>query len=55
MIMRIVIPLLLLPLVVLAFPLLFALAWLREAVSDRAAARSPSQLLMPRSLTLPRH
>lgn len=39
MIIRVVIPLLLLPLLVIALPLMFALAWLREAVGDLAPAR----------------
>ena len=36
MITRVAIPLLLLPLLVLTLPLMFALAWLQEAISDRA-------------------
>jgi hypothetical protein len=39
MITRVAIPLLLLPLLALTLPLLFALAWVHEAISDRAPTR----------------
>lgn len=39
MIFRVAIPLLLLPLLAVTLPLMFALAWLHEALSDMAAAR----------------
>jgi hypothetical protein len=39
MIFRIVIPLLLLPLLAVTLPLMFALAWLHEALGDLAPAR----------------
>jgi hypothetical protein len=39
MIFRVAIPLLLLPLLAVTLPLMFALAWLHEAVNDRALAR----------------
>jgi len=42
MIARIAIPLLLLPLLALTLPLILALAWVQEAISDRAAAERPS-------------
>jgi hypothetical protein len=39
MIFRVAIPLLLLPVLAVALPLMFALAWLHEALSDLAPAR----------------
>jgi hypothetical protein len=39
MIFRVAIPLLLLPLLAVTLPLMFALAWLHEALSDLAPAR----------------
>ncbi|MGH8230193.1 MAG: hypothetical protein ACRESY_00080 [Steroidobacteraceae bacterium] len=36
MITRVALPLLLLPLLALLLPMMFALAWLREAISDRS-------------------
>ncbi len=39
MIFRVVIPLLLLPLLAVTLPLMFALAWLHEALNDRVLAR----------------
>jgi hypothetical protein len=42
MIIRIAIPLLLLPLLALALPLMFGLAWVQEAISERAAVEPPS-------------
>lgn len=39
MIFRIAIPLLLLPLLAVALPVMFALAWLHEALDDLAPAR----------------
>jgi hypothetical protein len=39
MIFRVVIPLLLLPVLAVTLPLMFALAWLHEAVNDLAPAR----------------
>lgn len=38
---RIAIPLLLLPVLALVLPLLFAVAWIQEAVSDRAPRGGP--------------
>jgi hypothetical protein len=35
MMIRVAIPLLLLPLLALALPLMFALAWVQEAISER--------------------
>jgi hypothetical protein len=43
MITRVAIPLLLLPVLVLTLPLMFALAWLQEAMLDRAPARPSDQ------------
>jgi hypothetical protein len=40
MIFRVAIPLLLLPLLATTLPLMFALAWLHEALSDLAPARN---------------
>jgi hypothetical protein len=40
MIFRVAIPLLLLPLLAVTLPLMFALAWLHEALSDLALARN---------------
>jgi hypothetical protein len=40
MIFRVAIPLLLLPLLAVTLPLMFALAWLHEALSDLAPARN---------------
>jgi hypothetical protein len=42
MVTRIVIPLLLLPLLALALPLMFTWAWVQEAISERAPAEPPS-------------
>jgi hypothetical protein len=42
MIIRVAIPLLLLPLLALTLPLMFALAWLYEAVSELAPLRQAS-------------
>lgn len=42
MIARVAIPLLLLPLLALMLPLMFALAWVQEAVSERATGEQPS-------------
>jgi len=39
MIFRVVIPLLLLPVLAVTLPLMFALAWLHEALNDMAPAR----------------
>jgi hypothetical protein len=39
MILRVAIPLLLLPLLAVTLPLMFALAWLHEAVHDMAPQR----------------
>ncbi len=39
MIFRVAIPLLLLPLLAVTLPLMFALAWLHEALNDLAPAR----------------
>jgi hypothetical protein len=39
MIFRVAIPLLLLPLLAVTLPLMFALAWLHEAVNDMAQRR----------------
>ena len=39
MIFRVAIPLLLLPLLAVTLPLMFALAWLHEAVNDMGPAR----------------
>jgi hypothetical protein len=44
MINRIAIPLLLLPLLALALPLMFAWAWVQEAISDRAPPGQPSSM-----------
>ena len=41
MITRVAIPLLLLPLLALALPLMFALAWVQEAIGDLASPRRP--------------
>jgi hypothetical protein len=41
MITRVAIPLLLLPLLALALPLMFALAWIQEAISERAPPTRP--------------
>lgn len=38
---RVAIPLLLLPLLVLVLPLMFAWAWIQEAISDRAPPPKP--------------
>jgi hypothetical protein len=43
MITRIAIPLLMLPLLALTLPLMFALAWLHEAVSDMAPTARASE------------
>ena len=43
MIFRIAIPLLLLPLLAVTLPLMFALAWLHEMLDDRALARNAAQ------------
>jgi hypothetical protein len=43
MITRVAIPLLLLPVLVLALPLMFALAWLQEALLDRAPAQASDE------------
>ena len=43
MIFRVAIPLLLLPLLAVTLPLMFALAWLREMLDDRALARNVPQ------------
>jgi hypothetical protein len=40
MIARVAISVLLLPLLALALPLMFALAWVHEAIDDRAPPRS---------------
>jgi hypothetical protein len=40
MIFRVAIPLLLLPVLAVTLPLMFALAWLREMLDDRALARN---------------
>jgi hypothetical protein len=42
MITRVAIPLLLLPLLVLTLPLMFALAWLQETIGDMAPPSRPS-------------
>jgi hypothetical protein len=42
MITRVAIPLLLLPLLAVTLPLMFALAWLQEVVSDMAPPPRPS-------------
>ncbi|HEY3732133.1 MAG TPA: hypothetical protein VGL28_12815 [Steroidobacteraceae bacterium] len=39
MITRVAIPLLLLPLLALLLPVMFALAWIREAIGDRSLNR----------------
>jgi hypothetical protein len=41
MITRVAIPLLLLPLLALALPLVFALAWIQEAISERVPRSQP--------------
>jgi hypothetical protein len=41
MITRVAIPLLLLPLLALDLPLMFAWAWIQEAISDRAPPPKP--------------
>jgi hypothetical protein len=38
---RVIVQLLLLPLVVLAVPLMFGLAWVQEAISDLAPGTAP--------------
>jgi hypothetical protein len=43
MIFRVAIPLLLLPVLAVTLPLMFALAWLREMLDDRALARTRAQ------------
>jgi hypothetical protein len=45
MILRIAVPLLLLPLLALALPLVFAVAWVQEAISERAAVEPSSDLV----------
>jgi hypothetical protein len=42
MITRVAIPLLLLPLLALALPLMFAWAWVREVISERTPSDQPS-------------
>jgi len=42
MITRIAIPLLLLPLLALALPLMFAWAWVQELISERMPSEHPS-------------
>jgi hypothetical protein len=46
MITRAVIPLLLLPLLALALPLMFTLAWVQEAISDRAPPEQSSATVL---------
>jgi hypothetical protein len=43
MIFRVAIPLLLLPVLAVTLPLMFALAWLHEMFDDRALARNAPQ------------
>ena len=50
MITRVAIPLLLLPLLMLGLPLLFAWAWMQEALSERDAASAAAPHTGRRSL-----
>ena len=43
MIRRVAIPLLLLPLLALGLPLMFALAWIQEAISERSPLSQPDE------------